>query len=55
VIGDIDSKVREVVGEVLHLLTVVIDVEVALNEASEGGADVEGAGFTIAEEVVLQC
>jgi hypothetical protein len=54
-IGDIDAEVSEGVGEALHLLTVVVDAEVALNEAPEGGVDVEGAGFTVAEEVVLQC
>jgi hypothetical protein len=54
-IGDIDAEIGEGVDEALHLLTVVVDVEVALNEALEGGVDVKGAGFTVAEEVVLQC
>jgi hypothetical protein len=54
-IGDIDAEIGEGVDEALHLLTVVVDAEVALNEALEGGVDVKGAGFTVAEEVVLQC
>jgi hypothetical protein len=54
-VDDIDVEVRERVGEALHHLTVVIDAEVALNEALKGGIDVEGVGFTVAEEVVLQC
>jgi hypothetical protein len=47
-IDDVDAEVSEGVGEALHLLTVVIDVEVALNKALKGGVDVEGAGFTVA-------
>jgi hypothetical protein len=54
-IGAVDAEVGEVVGETLHLSIVVIDAEVALNKALEGGVDVEGAGFMVAEEVVLQC
>jgi hypothetical protein len=54
VVGDIDVEVREGVGEALHLPIVVVDAEVALNEAPKGGIDVEGAGFAVAEEVVLQ-
>jgi hypothetical protein len=54
-IGDIDAEIGEGVDEALHLLTVVVDAKVALNEALEGGVDVKGAGFTVAEEVVLQC
>jgi hypothetical protein len=53
VIGDVDAEVGEGVGEALHLSTVVVDGKVALNEALKGGIDVEGAGFTVAEEVVL--
>jgi hypothetical protein len=53
-IGDIDTEVGEGVGEALHLLTIVIDAVVALNESPEGGIDVEGTGFAVAEEVVLQ-
>jgi hypothetical protein len=51
-IGDING---EGVGEALYLSTVVVGAEVALNEATKGGGDVEGVGFTAAEEVVLQC
>jgi hypothetical protein len=54
-IGDINTEVGEGVDEALYLLTVVVDTEVALNKAPEGGVDVEGTGFTVAEEVVLQC
>jgi hypothetical protein len=54
-ISDINAKVGEGVGKALHLRTVVIDAEVALNKALEGGIDVEGVGFVVAEEVVLQC
>jgi hypothetical protein len=54
-VGDLDAEVREGVGDVPQLLTVVIDAEVALNEAPEGGIDVEGMGFAVAKEVVLQC
>jgi hypothetical protein len=39
-IGDIDAKVGEGVGEALHLPIVVIDAEVTMNEALEGGVDV---------------
>jgi hypothetical protein len=52
-VGDIDTKVNKGVDKALHLSTVVVDDEVTLNEASEGGVDVEGVGFTVAEEVVL--
>jgi hypothetical protein len=52
-IGDVDTEVGEGVGEALHLPTVVVDAEVALNEALEGGVDVEGTSFVIAEEVVF--
>jgi hypothetical protein len=54
-ISDVDAEVGEGVDEALHLPTVVIDAEVALHEAPEGGIDVEGAGFMVAKEVVLQC
>jgi hypothetical protein len=53
-VGDVDAEVGEGVGEALHLSTVVVDAEVTLNEASKGGVNVEGAGFMVAEEVVLQ-
>jgi hypothetical protein len=46
--------VGEGVIEALHHSAVVVDAEVALDEAQEGGVDVEGTSFTIAEEVVLQ-
>jgi hypothetical protein len=49
-VGDIDIEV----GEALHLLTVVVDAEIALNEAPEGGIDVKGASFMVVEKVVLQ-
>jgi hypothetical protein len=52
-VSDIDAKVSEGASEALHLLTVVVDAEVALNEAPEGGVDVEGARSAVAEEVVL--
>jgi hypothetical protein len=52
-VGDIDTEVDKGVDKALHLLTVVVDDEVTLNEGSEGGVDVEGVGFTVAEEVVL--
>jgi hypothetical protein len=54
-IGDVDVKIGEGVDEAIHLPTVVIDAEVTLNEAPEGGIDVEGMSLTVAEEVVLQC
>jgi hypothetical protein len=54
-IGDVDTEVGEGVGEALHLLTVVVGAEVTLNEAPEGGVDVEAVGFVVAEELVLQC
>jgi hypothetical protein len=50
----VDAKVGEGVGEALHLSTVVVDTEVILNEAPEGGIDVEGAVFMVVEKVVLQ-
>jgi hypothetical protein len=53
-VGDIDTEVGEGVSEALHLLTVVVDTKVTMNKAPEGGIDVEGAGFLVAEEVVLQ-
>jgi hypothetical protein len=53
-VGDVDAEVREGVSEALHLSTVVIDAKVVLDEALEGGVNVEGVGFTIAKEVVLQ-
>jgi hypothetical protein len=49
------GELSEGVDEALHLPTVVVVAEVALNKAPEGGIDVEDAGFAIAEEVVLQC
>jgi hypothetical protein len=52
-IGDINAKIGEGAGGSLHLPTVVVDAEVALNEAPESGVDVEGTSFTVAEEVVL--
>jgi hypothetical protein len=55
VISDIDAEVGEGVDEALHLPTVVVDAEVALNEALECDVDVKGAGFAVAKEVVLQC
>jgi hypothetical protein len=54
VVGDIDAEVGEGVSEALHLLIVVVDAEIALNEALEGGVDVEGACFTGSVEVLLQ-
>jgi hypothetical protein len=49
------NDVNTEVNEALHLSTVVIDAKVAaLNEAPKGGIDMEGMGFMIAEEVVLQ-
>jgi hypothetical protein len=48
-VGDIDVEV----GEALHLPTVVVDAEIVLNEAPEGGIDVEGASFMVVEKVVL--
>jgi hypothetical protein len=53
-IGDVSVKVIEGVGEPFHFLAVVVHVEVALDEVAEGGIDVEGAGLTIADELVLQ-
>jgi hypothetical protein len=52
-IDDVNTEVGEGVNEALHLPVIVIDTEVALNEALEGGVDVEGAGFTVVKEVVL--
>jgi hypothetical protein len=42
------------VGEALHLPIVVVDTEVVLNKAPEGGIDVEGTSFMVAKEVILQ-
>jgi hypothetical protein len=53
-VGDVNTEVGEGVGEALHLPAVIVDAEVTLNKAPEGGIDVEGAGFVVAEEVVLQ-
>jgi hypothetical protein len=53
-VGDVNTEVGEGVGEALHLPAVIVDAEVTLNKAPEGGIDVEGAGFMVAEEVVLQ-
>jgi hypothetical protein len=54
-IDNVDTEVGEGVSEALHLSTVAVDAEVAQNEAPEGGVDVEGASFTVVDEVVLQC
>jgi hypothetical protein len=54
-IGDVDTEVGEGVGKAIHLPTVVVDAEFPLNETPECGIDVEGVGFAVAEEVVLQC
>jgi hypothetical protein len=54
-IGDINVEVGEGVGKALHLPTVVVDAEVALNKALKGGVDVEGVGFVVAEKMLLQC
>jgi hypothetical protein len=51
-VSDVNVKVGEGVSEALHLPIVVVDAEVMLNEALEGGIDVEGAGFLVAREVV---
>jgi hypothetical protein len=53
-IRDVDTEIGKGVGEALHLLTVDIDTEVTLNEALEGGIDVEGVSLVVAEEVVLR-
>jgi hypothetical protein len=53
-VGDVDAEVREGVHKALHLSTVVVDAEVTLNEALEGGVDLEGEGFAVNAEVVLQ-
>jgi hypothetical protein len=53
-IGDVGTKIVEGVSEPLHFPTVVVHVEVALDEVAEGGVDVEGAGLTIADELVFQ-
>jgi hypothetical protein len=52
-VSDVNAKVGEGVSEALHLPIVVVDAAVMLNEALEGGIDVEGAGFLVAKEVVL--
>jgi hypothetical protein len=52
-IDDVNTEVGEGVNEALHLPAIVIDTEVTLNEALEGGVDVEGTGFTVVKEVVL--
>jgi hypothetical protein len=54
-IDDIDAEVGKGVGEAPRLPTVIVDTEVAQNEALEGGVDVEGTCFMIAKEVILQC
>jgi hypothetical protein len=54
VVNDIETEIGEGVGKALHVPTVVIDSEVTLNEALEGGIDVEGAGFMVTEEVVFE-
>jgi hypothetical protein len=52
-IGDVGAKVVEGVDEPLHFPVVIVHVEVALDEVAKGGADVEGAGLTIADELVF--
>jgi translation initiation factor 2 alpha subunit (eIF-2alpha) len=54
-ISDVDAEIDEGVGKALHLPSVVVDAEVALNEALESGIDVVGMSLSVAEEVVLQC
>jgi hypothetical protein len=54
VVSDVDAEVDEGVNEALYLSIVVVDAEVTLNEAPEGGVDVEGTSFTVAKEVVIQ-
>jgi hypothetical protein len=53
-VSDIDVEVSEGVSEALHLSTVDVDAKLTQNEAPEGGVNVEGAGFVVAMEVVLQ-
>jgi hypothetical protein len=36
-----------------RVMSVVVDAEVTLNEAPEGGVHVEGVSFAVAKEVVL--
>jgi hypothetical protein len=54
VVSDVDAEVDEGVNEALYLSIVVVDAEVTLNEAPEGGVDVEGTSFAVAKEVVIQ-
>jgi hypothetical protein len=53
-VGDVDVKVGKRVDEALHLLTLVVDAEVVLNETLKGGINVEGASFTVVEELVFE-
>jgi hypothetical protein len=53
VVSDINAEVGEGVNDALHLQTVVVDAEVTLNEALDGGINVDGVGFMVTEEVVL--
>jgi hypothetical protein len=53
-VDDVNTEVSKGVDKALHLLIVVVDAKVTLNEALEGGVDVEGTGFMVANEVVLQ-
>jgi hypothetical protein len=53
-IRDVGAKIVEGVGEALYFLGVVIHVEVALNEVTKDGIDVEDTGLTVADELVLQ-
>jgi hypothetical protein len=53
VVSDINAEVSEGVNDALHLQTVVVDAEVTLNEALDGGINVDNVGFMVTEEVVL--
>jgi hypothetical protein len=53
VVSDINTEVGEGVNDALHLQTVVVDAEVTLNEALDGGINVDSVGFMVTEEVVL--
>jgi hypothetical protein len=54
-IGDVDVEIGEGVDEALHISTIVVDAEVALNEALKGGVDVEDVSLAVVEDVVLYC
>jgi hypothetical protein len=52
-VRDVNAEVDEGVNGALHLQAVVIHVKIALNKVLEGGIDVEGVSFPVADEAIL--